>query len=426
MKTLIVDDEAISRTILTDIMAPLGKVVATGKGKAAIDLYRGALEDSAPFDVMILDISMPDLDGREVLRTIRTLQRSRKVPRTTRIVVASARMNRSVIQECIDLGCHDYITKPVSQTRLLKRLHNLGLEFRDTDNPTETTIHPKVVATIIKKLYKGNIHLPVLPRIVREIQDVLAAEEPSIDALVPVIEKDTVISGKLVGVANSPLYRGVDAVTDLRAAIVRLGIEATHAAVSTITSKLLFDSDNTSLKEILEKHWLHSFATACCGKLIAEKVQLKNADTVFLMGITYDLGNVLLMKAIADLSPDTSFEDIALLKAIHEIHTTFGATLLKKWKFPDTFIRLAELHHWNSFPPRTEKEILVIRLADFLAGTIGFGFPGFEITSQVDDKEGAADKGIAKILSFLGQPPDMLIDMQKDAREVVEASSQAF
>lgn len=236
--------------------------------------------------------------------------------------------------------------------------------------------------------------MPVLPQIVREIREVLAAGDPSIDDLVSVVEKDTVVSGKLVGIANSPLYRGMTAVTDLKTAIVRLGIEATHSAVSTISSKLLFDSDNASLKIILEKHWTHSFATACCGKVLAEKIGLENSDTVFLMGITYDLGNVLLMKAISDLSPDTAFDDPDLLKAIHEIHTTFGAALLKKWMFPDSFVRLAECHHWNEFPPGTPKEILVSRLADFLAGILGFGFPGFEITGSVEARE--ADRGVTR------------------------------
>lgn len=426
MKTLIVDDEAISRTILADIMSPLGRVVATGEGKAAIEIYRTALEESAPFDLMILDVSMPDLDGRHVLSAIRNLERSRKIPRTTRIVITSARMNKSVIQECIDLGCDDYITKPVHENRLLKRLQKLGLKFQPPEKSGETRLHPKMVETIIKKLYRGRIRLPVLPQIVKDIQEALAEEDPSIDTLVSVVEKDTVVSGKLVNIANSPLYRGLDAVTDLKAAIVRLGIEATHAAVTTISSKLLFDSENDTLKNVLEKHWRHSFATACCGKLIAEKMGLSNSDSVFLMGITYDLGNVLLMKVIADLAPDTAFDDVELLKAVHEIHTTFGAALLKKWKFPETFIRLAEQHHWNSFPPGTEKEIMVIHLADFLAGTIGYGFPGFMITSQADDYGRDVDKGIAGILSHLGQAPDMLIDLQADARQVVEASGNAF
>lgn len=424
MKTLIVDDEAISRTILADILAPLGTVMATGRGRNAVRLYRQALDASIPFDLILLDISMPDMDGREVLRSIRQLEKSVKVSRPVKVVVASARMNRSVIRECIDCGCNDYVTKPVSESRLLKRLRKIGLQFRDPARRVETKIHPKVVETITKKFYRGGIRLPVLPGIVGEIQAVLSTGDPSVEDLVSAVEKDIVVSGKLVRIANSPLYRGVSPVTDLKAAVVRLGMEATHSAVSAISSKLLFDSDNASLKKIFERHWSHSFATACCGRLIAEKIGLANSDTVFLMGITCDLGNVLLMKAISDLSPDTGFEDPELLKAIHEIHTTFGAALLKKWKFPDIFVRMAEIHHWNEFPPGTETEISVIHLADFLAGVLGYGFPGFEITSTILDND--ADKGVSRILKTLGQPPDTLIDMMGEARGVIEASRHAF
>ncbi len=431
MKTLIVDDEPISRKILSDLMADFGEVVSTGDGQTAIQLFRDAMASPHPFDLLTLDISMPGMDGRQVLRLIRSLQKAQMAQaqvktRPLKIIMTSARMNKSVVQECIDLGCDDYMTKPVSPARLQKKLKSLGLRLPGRVKHGETQIHPKVVGKIIEKFNKGSIRLPVLPEIVTQIQDVLNMENPSIDDMVKVVEKDPVISGKLVKIANSPLYRGREAVTDLRAAIVRLGLEATHAAVSAVSSKLLFHSDNASLKKILKEHWTHSFAVACCGKLIAEKISLPNSDTVFLMGITYDLGNVLLLKSIADLSQTASFDDPKLLKAIHEIHTTFGASLLKRWKFPSTFVRLAQIHHWNEYPPGTQTEILVIHLADFLARRIGYGFPGFDINTTDEGTDPALEQGIDQILDLLDIEADTLTRMEEEAKAVIDASGNAF
>ncbi|MCG8616119.1 MAG: HDOD domain-containing protein [Desulfobacterales bacterium] len=431
MKTLIVDDEPISRKILSDLMSAFGEVTSTSDGQTAIQLFRDAMASPRPFDLLTLDISMPGMDGRQVLRLVRTLQKAQMAQaqvktRPLKIIMTSARMNKSVVQECIDLGCDDYITKPVSPSRLQKKLKGLGLHIPDTAKRGETKIHPKVVGKIIEKFNKGSIRLPVLPEIVTEIQEVLATGSPSFEDMVKVVEKDPVISGKLVKIANSPLYRGREAVADLRTAIVRLGLEATHAAVSTVSTKLLFHSENDSLRATLKAHWTHSFAVACCGKLIAENMSLPNSDTIFLMGITYDLGNVLLMKSIADLSQTASFDDPHLLKAVHEIHTTFGASLLKMWKFPETFVRLAEIHHWNEYPPGTETEILVIHLADHLARRIGYGFPGFDIDATDDGPDPAAEHGIEQILDLINIEADTLAALETDAKAVIEESGNAF
>ena len=424
MKTLIVDDEAISRKILAHMMGPLGEVVAASEGKTAIELFRQAMNNGIPFDLLTLDVSMPGMDGMRVLRYIRTLEKSRALSGqdTIKIIMRSSRMSRSVIQKCISLGCDDFIAKPVSESRLFQKLTELGLTMPAPVEDTDPVMHPKVMGEIIRKFYKGRIRLPVLPRMVREIETVLARADHTVDELAAVIEKDPVLSGKLIRIANSPLYRGMDAVTDLKAGLVRLGVDATHAVVATIANKLLFESDNASLKTVLEQHWRHSFAAACCGKLIAEEIAIENSDTVFLMGITFDLGNVLLLKAVADISPEVSFEDQDLLRSIHEVHTTFGAALLKKWKFPEVFVKLAELHHWNEFPPDMEEEIPVVHLADFLAEKIGFGFPGLMEFQGDKDRE----QGIAEVVNILDIEPDTLVKLEGQAKTVVTETIKAF
>ena len=49
---------------------------------------------------------------------------------------------------------------------------------------------------------------------------------------------------------------------------------------------------------------------------------------------------------------------------IHEIHTTFGGVLLKKMHFSKQFIKIAEFHHWEEFEKDTDKELLVVSLAN--------------------------------------------------------------
>lgn len=409
---------------MAGLMAPLGETVTTNSGAGALAQFQMAMNNSAPFDLVTLDISMPDMDGRTVLRQMRRAESAGAVEPPATIIMTTAKMNKSVILDAIDSGCSDYITKPVSQARLMKKLRALGFSPPDRLARQDTKIHPVVVGKIIDRFHKGKILLPVIPGIVRDIQQVLAKKDASVQELASVIEKEPVVSGKLIRIANSPFFQGRHAVTDLRAAIVRLGTQATHAIVSAITNKALFDADNPSLKKILDRLWQHSFATACCGKMIADKISPDSSDTLFLMGITYDIGNTLLIKAISDFSPDTCFEDTDLMNAVYEIHTTFGADLLKKWKFPELFVRAAALHHWEDFPPDIAKEILVLNLADRFAESIGFGFPDMPVA---DRRPGLAEK--KKIAQRLGLPdlnPEQLSDLQNNTREMIEQSIRAF
>ena len=64
----------------------------------------------------------------------------------------------------------------------------------------------------------------------------------------------------------------------------------------------------------------------------------------------------------------------SLQMAIHEIHTTFGAALLKRMRFSQNFVHIVEFHHWNTFGAGSEQEMLILSVADHLAYELGYGF----------------------------------------------------
>ncbi|MCG8619957.1 MAG: response regulator, partial [Desulfobacterales bacterium] len=119
MKILIVDDENISRKILASKMKGLGKCVAVDNSRRALSELKAAVKKEAPFDLITLDVSMPGMDGQEMLRYIRTNEIRDKVPKEDRvkILMVTARMNMNTIKACIKAGCNGYILKPVSRVQ---------------------------------------------------------------------------------------------------------------------------------------------------------------------------------------------------------------------------------------------------------------------------------------------------------------------
>ncbi len=111
IRVLVVDDDVrLQRTLTIALRAHGNDVVTANDGRTAIQ----ALEDDAP-DVVILDLGLPDIDGTEVLRHVRT---SSKVP----VIVLSARHDSDDKIEALDLGADDYVTKPFGVEELLARV----------------------------------------------------------------------------------------------------------------------------------------------------------------------------------------------------------------------------------------------------------------------------------------------------------------
>jgi two-component system, cell cycle response regulator len=118
-RLLVVDDDPINRRLLASYLERLGHTVVT-----AVDGARGwrQLHTGDPFDVVLLDVLMPELDGYEVLGLIRGDPALRHLP----VIMISAVEETDSIARCIELGADDYLPKPFSPVLLRARI-NAGI-----------------------------------------------------------------------------------------------------------------------------------------------------------------------------------------------------------------------------------------------------------------------------------------------------------
>jgi two-component system KDP operon response regulator KdpE len=111
LRVLVVDDEPPIRKLLRMGLSAQGyQTLEAPNGKAALELL-----EQAP-DLVILDLGLPDVQGLELLRTIRA--RNESVP----IVVLSSRGDEAGKVAALDLGADDYVTKPFGMEELLARM----------------------------------------------------------------------------------------------------------------------------------------------------------------------------------------------------------------------------------------------------------------------------------------------------------------
>lgn len=113
-RVLVVDDDVVNRDVLSRRLIRQGHVVETAStGQIALDLMR-----EGAFDIVLLDIMMPDMDGCEVL------QRMKKDPRlqTIPVIMISALNEVQTVVRCIEAGAEDYLAKPFNPTLLKARI----------------------------------------------------------------------------------------------------------------------------------------------------------------------------------------------------------------------------------------------------------------------------------------------------------------
>jgi signal transduction histidine kinase/CheY-like chemotaxis protein len=117
-RTLLVDDVDINREIVTELLEPEGMTfVCAANGLEALELY---LADTEGFDLILMDLQMPEMDGYEATRRIRALggARSQTIP----ILALSANVFREDVEKCIECGMNGHIAKPVDFESMVGKL----------------------------------------------------------------------------------------------------------------------------------------------------------------------------------------------------------------------------------------------------------------------------------------------------------------
>ena len=116
MRVLIVDDAMFMRMMLKDILSKNGYEVVgeAANGKEAIDKYI----ELRP-DLVLLDITMPEMDGIEALKKIKMIEPNAK------IIMCSAMGQQAMVIEAIQNGALDFVVKPFQQDRVIESLRRV-------------------------------------------------------------------------------------------------------------------------------------------------------------------------------------------------------------------------------------------------------------------------------------------------------------
>lgn len=129
LKMLIVEDDFPSCKILEEYLSEYGDCTTAGHGAEGVEAFKNALDAGMPYDLVCLDIMMPEMDGHEALRTIRQIEQKHGVfdPGGVSVIMTTAKDRSRDMIEAFDEGCASYIVKPVDQEKLVAEMQKLDL-----------------------------------------------------------------------------------------------------------------------------------------------------------------------------------------------------------------------------------------------------------------------------------------------------------
>ncbi len=127
MRALIAEDEFLSRKIMSTFLAAMFEVDVVVNGREALDAFGLAHEESRPYDLILMDIMMPEVNGMDALKEIRKLESDKSLKPRAKVIMTTALDDpKTVIKSFYDGEASAYIVKPIDKNKLYDELAKLG------------------------------------------------------------------------------------------------------------------------------------------------------------------------------------------------------------------------------------------------------------------------------------------------------------
>lgn len=129
MRILIVDDDYSTSKLLARYLAAVGECEIVSNGEIAIDLFKRSYCEKYPFDLICLDIMMPEMNGHETLQEIRKIENDEQVQigEGVKVLMVSALSDDDTVLRSFMELCDGYVVKPLNREDLYEKLQEIEL-----------------------------------------------------------------------------------------------------------------------------------------------------------------------------------------------------------------------------------------------------------------------------------------------------------
>lgn len=219
--------------------------------------------------------------------------------------------------------------------------------------------------------------LPVFHPVALTLQRMLADNDFSINEVADVVCQDQALAGRMLRMANSPLYVGRAKAATIKEAITRLGAQQVINITFAASQAAVHDSRDPRLSGYFEELWLHSHGSALGSRQLALQSGMHDlADQLYLAGLLHDVGKLFLLRGLEQLfagNDGKAVPDQIMISALLETyHTAQGYRLVSHWDFPELYCEVVRDHHAEQIDPQN-RAMAIVRFANRACHGIGLG-----------------------------------------------------
>ncbi len=192
----------------------------------------------------------------------------------------------------------------------------------------------KVQAELIQAIDNDELVLPTLPEVALKVREAVDDPNISIPALSKVIGNDAALTARIIKVVNSPLLRTSKEITDLQAAISRLGMNYTCNLATGLAMEQMFQATSDVVDRKMREVWNKSTEIAGICHVLCKHYTRLAPDQATLAGLVHMIG-ILPILTYAEEHSELLADSISLNHVIEKIHPIIGDRILRAWDFPE-------------------------------------------------------------------------------------------
>lgn len=394
VRVMVVDDDPMVGRSLGRMLKALGCLFEVHVHPATA-LHR--LEHN-PFDVVLVDLMMPGMDGLQFIRAVGTLET--KVP----MVLMSGRARPRDIVEAHRLGAMDCLLKPFDERELEAALARAL--FRDvapaatSGGPTEETPpglpkpaaapvtppsagEPDLAHRVLARVRTGPIQLPIPPVLLSRLAQLDESETAAEDEVIAALESSAVLTAEVIRAARTAdVSRASAPPRNLSEAILRLGTSRALRHAQTAAHLCIGHDLLDGHPELVSALWVHHLLSSRAAEYLARALCPQVVPGLHGLCLFMELGELFALRALVDLAPEMLLPgaDPAPVRALlTAVHGEAGQIALSRLDLPRVYGEIA-LAHTNPAPvggPATPAllTLLVLRSGRALAAKVSPGCP---------------------------------------------------
>ena len=335
-RVMFVDD---SPNVLSGLRRMLHKMSDEWEMEFAEDAHTAlAKMAEKPFDAVISDMRMPEVNGAQLLQKVAELY-----PGTVRFILSGHSDQELILQS---VSCtHQFLAKPCEPAQLISSIKNSFM------------IRGLLADEELKRQIACIPSLPTLPSTYNKLMAALGSETISLDTVARIVSEDVGMTAKILQMVNSAFFGLPTHVDSPLRAVSLLGVETIKALVLTagvFDQFTISDLGNLSLERI----YAHSMSVGVMAQKIARRLKLEKrlVDDAMLAGMMHDIGKPILLmhfrETLGSALKISAESQIPLYAAEEQVmgvsHAEIGAYLLSLWGEPDSTVEAVLQHHHPS------------------------------------------------------------------------------